>query len=94
MYGHTYSKSIDKPGKAAANPARGQPNREINISLSPFAPENLVSRDGFSSPVPRQRAHLGTWAESGAYLRDPSRIPRLRLFIYFSIHPVGIGSRE
>ena len=26
---------------------------EMNISLSAFAPENLVSRDGFGSPVPR-----------------------------------------
>ena len=25
----------------------------MNISLSAFAPENLVSRDGFGSPVPR-----------------------------------------
>ena len=31
-------------------------------------PENLVSRDGFSRPVPRQPAHLHTQAESGAYL--------------------------
>ena len=30
----------------------------MNISLSEFAPENLVSRDGFGSPVPRQPAHL------------------------------------
>ena len=30
---------------------------------SPFAPENLVSRDGFGSPVPRQPAHLNTRAE-------------------------------
>ena len=29
----------------------------MNISLSVFAPENLVSRDGFGSPVPRQPAH-------------------------------------
>ena len=36
------------PGKIA-NPARGQLNRK-NISLSAFAPENLVSRDGFGSP--------------------------------------------
>ena len=28
-------------------------------------PENLVSRDGFSRPVPRQPAHLHTQAESG-----------------------------
>ena len=26
----------------------------MNISLSPFAPENLASRDGFGRPVPRQ----------------------------------------
>ena len=39
MYGHTYSKSMDQPGKVA-NPARGQLNREIDVSLSAFAPEN------------------------------------------------------
>ena len=51
----TLAKSKDQPGKVA-NPARGQTKREN--SLSPFAPENLVSRDGFGSPVPRQVAHL------------------------------------
>ena len=51
----TYSKSMDQPGKVA-NPARGQLNREINTSLSTFAPENIVSRDGFGCPVPRQPA--------------------------------------
>ena len=55
---------MDQPGKVA-NPARGQLNRENNISLSPCVPENLVSRDGFSRPVPRQPAHLQTQAESG-----------------------------
>ena len=40
----------------------------MNIPLSPFAPENVVSRDGLSRPVPRQSAHLHTLAESGAYL--------------------------
>ena len=53
MYGHTYSKGMDQPGKVA-NPARGQLNSENDISLSAFAPENLVSRDGFGSPVPSQ----------------------------------------
>ena len=52
---------MDQTGKVA-NPARGQLNKE-----SPFAPENLVSRDGFGSPVPRQPAHLHIQAESGAY---------------------------
>ena len=45
-----------------------------NISLSAFAPENLVSQDGFGSPVPRQPAYRHTQAESGAYLRDSSRV--------------------
>ena len=29
----------------------------MNIPLSPYVPGNLVSRDGFSRPVPRQPAH-------------------------------------
>ena len=52
------------------------------MSLSAFMPENLVSPDGFGSPVPRQRAHLHTQAESDAYLRDSSRVPRRRPFIH------------
>ena len=64
---------------------------KINIFLSAFAPENLVSRDGFGSPVQRQPAHLHTQAESGAYLRDTSRVPRRRPFIYFK-PPYAIGS--
>ena len=35
----------------------------MNIPLSPYVPENLVSRDGFSGPVLRQPAHLHTQAE-------------------------------
>ena len=64
---------------------------KMNIFLSPFAPENLVSRDGFGSPVPRQPAHLYNQAESGADLRDSSRVPRRRPFIYFK-PPYAIGS--
>ena len=59
---------MDQLGKAA-NHARAQLDREMSISLSAFAPENLVSRDGFGSPAPRQPAHLHTQAESGACLR-------------------------
>ena len=79
---------MDQPGKVA-NPARGQLNRENNIPLSPCVPENLVSRDGFSRPVPRQPAHLHTQAESDAYLRDSSRVPRRRPFMK---PPFAIGS--
>ena len=63
----------------------------MNIPLSPYVPENLVSQDGFSRPVPRQPAHLHTQAESGAYLRDSSRVPRRRPYIYV-ISPYAIGS--
>ena len=71
------------------DPARGQLNRENNIPLSPCVPENLVSRDGFSRPVPRQPAHLHTQAESGAYSRDSSRVPRRSPFMK---PPYAIGS--
>ena len=64
---------------------------KMNITLSAFVPENLVSLDGFGSPVPRQPAHLHTQAESGAYLRDSSRVPRRRPFICFE-PPHAIGS--
>ena len=52
-------------------------------------PENLVSRDGFSRHIPRQPAHLHTQAESGAYLRDSSRVPQRRPFMK---PPYAIGS--
>ena len=79
---------MDQPGKVA-NSARGQLNRKMNIPLSPCVPENLVSRHGFSRPVPRQPAHLQTQAESGAYLRDSFRVPQRRPFMK---PPYAIGS--
>ena len=63
----------------------------MNIPLSPCVPENLVSREGFSRPAPRHTAHLHTQAESGAYLRDSSRVPRRRLYIHLE-PPHAIGS--
>ena len=65
----------------------------MNISLSLFTPENIVSRDGFGVPVLRQPAHLHTQAESGAYLRDCSRVPRRRPFIYLNRHTPSGQSR-
>ena len=56
---------------------------KINVFLSTFTPKNLVSRDGFGSPVPRQPVYLHTQAECGAYLRDSSRVSRRQPFIYF-----------
>ena len=63
----------------------------MNISLSAFAPEKSVSRDGFGSPVRRQPAHLRAQAEYGAYLRDSSRVSRRRPFIYLK-PPYATGS--
>ena len=81
---------MDPPGKVA-NPAHDQLNRENVFSLSAFAPENLVLRDEFGSPVPRQPAHLHTQAESGAHLRKSSRVSRRRPFICLK-PPYAIGS--
>ena len=66
---------------------------KINIPLSPYASENFVSRDRFGNPVPRQAAYLHTEAESGAYLRDYSRVPRPRPFIYLNRHTPSGQSR-
>ena len=62
---------------------------KMNNSLSPCKPKYLISRDGYGNPVPRQPAHLHTQAESGAYLRDSSRVPRRRPFMK---PPYAIGS--
>ena len=51
MYGHRIEQSSkDQPGKVA-NPARGHLDRETYFSLSPFAPENFVSREVFGRSV-------------------------------------------
>ena len=53
LYGHHIhlKQSMDQPGKVA------NPRENAYYVLSPFAPENLVSREGFGSPVPRQYAY-------------------------------------
>ena len=55
--------------------------------LSPYAPENLVSRDGFSLLI------LHTQAESGAYSRDFSQFSlRCVCVCVFSSHPFWTSS--
>ena len=85
MYGHTYSKSKDQSGKVVS-PARTSWTGKNIMSLPAFVRENLVLRDGFGSPVPRQPAHLHTQAGSGAYLRDSSRVPRRHPYIFLNRH--------
>ena len=53
----------------------------MDVSLSPFAPENLVSQNDFGSPVPRQPAYLHTQAESDAYGIPPDFRGGVHLFI-------------
>ena len=94
MYGYTYIKGMDQPDKVA-NPARGQLNRENEYFPVPvFAAEKLAPRSGFGSLVPRQPPHLHTRAESGAHLRDFSRIPRRRPFIYLNRQEAKAGLRH
>ena len=72
---------MDQPGKAA-NPARGQLNRESDIPLYTCVPENLVSRDGFSRPVPRH-TDTGLVNAIGTQLHDPinSGLTRWRMAV-------------
>ena len=72
---------MDQPGKVA-NPARGQLNRENEYSPVPVRAREFGLARRVQPPVPRQPAHLHTQAESGAYLRDSSRVPRRRPFTY------------
>ena len=81
---------MDQPGKVA-NPARGQLNRENEyFLLSPFVPENLVTRDRFGRPIPRQCADSHTQAESGAYGLPPAFRGGVHLLFYT---PNGEGWR-
>ena len=49
VYGHTYSKSMDHPGKVA-DPARGKLDRNNDASLSAFAPESWSCETGSAVP--------------------------------------------
>ena len=62
------------------------PTGKVNFSLSASAPENLVSRDAFGSPVPRQPVHLHTLAESGAH--SPHSRPNVVLTYEIPPHTV------
>ena len=90
---------MDQPGKVA-NPDRGQLNREIEFSC-PRACLRIWSREtGSAVPSHVSLFILHTQAGSGAYLRDSSRVPRRRPFIYIKtairdrVSPEFIGSRN
>ena len=76
-----------------SNPSCGQLNKENIYFLSPLAPENLVSRDGFGRPSPCQPLILRTKAESSIWCLLTSsihgpRFPRPRQ----SLPSTAIGS--
>ena len=57
----------------------------MNISPPTFVPDNLVSRDGFGGPVPRQPAHLHTQFRLNLVLTNgipPEFRGGVHLFIY------------
>ena len=76
--GHTYSKSMDQPGKVA-NPARGTCLRIWSRETGPAVPSRV------------SLLIVHTQAEYGAYSRGSSRVPRRRPFIYLK-PPYAIGS--
>ena len=61
----------------------------MNISLSAFVPENLVSRNGFGSPVPREPAHLHRPNLVLTYGIPPEFRGGVHLFIYNRHTPSG-----
>ena len=69
---------------------------KVNNSLSPFAPENLVSRNGFGSVVPSRVSLLVSILGLNlvlTYYGDSSRVPRRRLYIYFYNHTPSYQTR-
>ena len=87
----TYSKSMDEPGKVA-NPALGQLNRE-NVFPCPRSRLRILAR-WVRQPRPASACSSPySQAESGAYLRDSSRVPRLRPHIYLKRHTPSAQSR-
>ena len=55
------------------------------MSLSPFMPESLVSRDGFGSPVPRQPAHLHVQTDSSLVLTYYRVLPEFRSGVHLFV---------
>ena len=83
MYGHTYSKSTDQPGKVLPILLVSDEQRKW-ICPSPRSRLRILSRE--TGPAVPSRVSLPISilkTGSGAYLRDSSRVPRRRPFIYF-----------
>ena len=91
MYSHTYSKSIDQPGKVA-NPARSQLNNKneyfpVRVRSWEFG---LARRVRQSRPAAACSSPFSGWIWC---LRGSSRVPRRRPIIYLK-PPYAIGSQS
>ena len=64
--------------------------RKVNIFLSPFAPENLVSLDGFGSPVQRQPCSFSILRLN--VVLTHGILPAFRGGVHLFIPPTAIGS--
>ena len=81
----TYSKSMDQPGKVA-NPAQGQLNREneyfpVRHRAGEFGVARQVRQSRPASACSSPYILRLNQAESGAYLRDSSRVPLRRPWV-------------
>ena len=87
IYGQHFHPSMDQPG-IIANPDGCQLTRENDF---PFAPGTLVSRDGFSRPVPSRASLLilHTLRLNLMTRRDP---PDFRDGVHLFLPPTAIGS--
>ena len=81
---------MDPPGEIA-NLTRGQLNKQMIISLSPFTPDGLVSRDGFGRPIPRQSAHSPHSVRLNLVLTHEVR-PDFRVGVHFLLPPTAMES--
>ena len=94
--------SMEQPGKVT-NPARGQLNRKMFFSLSPFAPENLVSRDAGSAVPSRVSLFISILRRNPVLFRGGIHLSNLNLHMplgQFRVHRVtrlctdGVHCRE
>ena len=93
MYGHTYSKSMDQPGKVAS-PARGQLNRENGLFPCPRSCLRIWSRET-GSAVPSRVSLLISILRLNLVLTygiPPEFLGGVHLFIY-NRHTPSIQSR-
>ena len=90
MYGHTYSKRMNEPGKVA-NPASGQLNRENEyVPVRVRSCLRIWSRET-SPAVPSRVSLLISILRLNLVLTGVSRVPRRRPFVYLK-PPYAIGS--